>query len=108
MRPHRARRTGIQLKGNGDVKITGEIVAMALNATGWHRSQLQVFTYNQAPSVQIHAVRDLTQEPELQTVSLEVARREEYQAAHSRALLAKEKAEANLIAERINVLIARN
>jgi hypothetical protein len=88
------------------VKISGEIVAMALNATQWHRSEVQGFTYPHKDGTQSHVVRDCTKPAGEQLIWQETAPKSDYEAAHARMLLAKERAEADIVAERINILIS--
>lgn len=87
------------------MRVSGEIVAMALNATEWHRSQIQGFVYETADGTDLHVVRDVTKDKDAQVLWTERAPRPEHDAAFARKMLAKERAEADLIAERINVLL---
>lgn len=86
-------------------KISGEIVAMALNATHWHRSQIQTFCYEGEDGFDLHVVRDLTKPVENQTLWRERVPRAEHDACYQRKRLARERAEADVIADRINRLI---
>lgn len=85
--------------------VTGEIVAMALNATDWRRGQIQGFCYDLEDGRQEHVLRDLTKPYGEQRVWREIARREDYDAAHKRMMLAKEQADAATLADRINRLM---
>ncbi len=86
-------------------KVSGEIVAMALNATDWHRSQIQTFCYQGEDGFDLHVVRDLTKQGSEQTLWSERAPRAEHDECYQRKLLARERAEADVIADRINRLI---
>jgi hypothetical protein len=89
------------------MKISGEIVAMALNATEWHRSQIQGFTYTLDDGArQMHIVRDMHKGNEKPTIWAETADTSEYEAAHRRMLIAQERARAEVLAERINLLMS--
>ncbi len=89
------------------MKVSGEIVAMALNATAWHRSQVQGFLYDadDEPDKQWHVVRDLTKLRGEQVVWRELASRADYEDAHKSMLLAQERARAEILADRINTLM---
>ena len=87
------------------MKITGEIVAMALNATDWHRSQIQTFRYQCSDGADLHVVRDLTKKDRDQELWSERGAPAQYDDVYARKMLAKERAEADVIADRINALI---
>jgi len=86
-------------------KISGKIVAMALNATDWHRSQIQTFCYQCADGTDLHVVRDLTKKDRDQELWSERGARDQHDAIYGRKMLAKERAEADVLADRINALI---
>lgn len=87
------------------MKIAGEIVAMALNATDWHRSQIQTFCYRCADGTDLHVVRDLTRRDSEQELWSERGAPSRHDEISARKMLAKERAEADVIADRINALI---
>jgi hypothetical protein len=89
-------------------KISGEIVAMALNATDWHRSQIKTFCYQGEDGFDLHVVRDLTKPIEDQTLWRERVPRDDHDACYQRKMLARERAEADVIADRINRLIGES
>lgn len=87
------------------MRVSGEIVAMALNATDWHRSEIQTFLYEQEDGTQRHVVRDCTKPAGEQVLWERVVPKSEYEATFALKQLAKERAEADVIAERINTLM---
>jgi hypothetical protein len=87
------------------MRVSGEVVAMALNATDWHRSQIQTFCYPLPDGNQMHVVRDLTKPADEQTLWKEIAMQPDHDAAYARKMLEKERAEAFVIADRINALM---
>lgn len=89
------------------MKVNGEVVAMALNATAWHRSQVQGFLYeaDDEPGKQWHVVRDLTKMRGEQVVYRELAPAQDYSRAHAEMLAAQERARADILANRINALM---
>ena len=92
------------------MRVSGEVVAMAMNATAWHRGQVQGFLYeaDDEPDKQWHIVRDLTKMRGEQVVYRDLATKSDYEAAHSRMLIALERARADLLADGINRLLGES
>lgn len=78
---------------------------MALNATEWHRSQIQTFCYEGDDGLDLHIIRDLTKAGEDEILWRELASRCDHDTVYARKMIAKERFEADVLADRINRLL---
>jgi hypothetical protein len=91
------------------MKVTGELVSMALDATCYHRSQVQGFcTPALLSDYQRHYIRDLTKPNRTQLVWEHLAPEADYASAHQAILRKQEAIRAQIIADRLNVLLGVN